>query len=57
MLSRDCGKCKYLLRMIGVGLGIRCSYDENQHYVNEDSSHKKLPVIISAVPEGCLSKQ
>jgi hypothetical protein len=53
MLLKDCQDCKYCRRMIGVGLGVRCSHPENQKFKRIDESHPQLPVIISRVSEEC----
>jgi len=56
MLSSDCNGCIYCQRMIGVGLGVRCTHDENQKYKKNDDKHRNLPVIISNIPKKCVYK-
>ena len=48
MLIKTCRGCKYYVWMVGIGLGVRCTKEENQKY--KDGHLKNLPVIISLVP-------
>jgi len=51
MNSDVCRKCKYVVWVVGLGLGVRCNYQENQKY--KKKSDNELSVIISNVPIGC----
>lgn len=56
MLLNDCDGCVYCQRMIAVGLGVRCTREENQKYKKDDDKLKNLPVIISNIPDKCEYK-
>jgi len=53
MLSKDCKGCKYCVWMVALGLGIRCSHEENQKYKPKDEKLQNLPVVISHITENC----
>ena len=53
MLMEECGRCKYKARLIGLGLGVRCTHPDNQQYKLKDDN-KTMPIIISRVPSNCL---
>ena len=56
MLMEECDKCKHLVRLIGLGLGARCTHSDNQKYkLKEDNQN--MPVIISRIPSDCKLKE
>ena len=53
MLMEECGRCKYKARLIGLGLGVRCTHPDNQKYKLKDDN-QTMPIIITRVPSSCL---
>ena len=45
----DCKDCKWVLWMVGIGLGVRCDHPKN----NKEGD---VPIIISRIPKGCEYK-
>ncbi len=56
MLMEECGRCKYLIRLIGLGQGVRCWHPSNQKYKFKEDN-QTMPVIISRIPGNCLFKE
>ncbi len=56
MLMEECAKCKHIRRLIGLGLGVRCMHPNNQQY-KLDEDNQTMPVIISRIPNNCLSEE
>jgi hypothetical protein len=54
MLLKDCNNCQYLIRLIGIGQGVRCGNDTNQTLKKDDAD--KSPILISKVPDNCPFK-
>ena len=52
----ECQGCKYLIKIIALGLGVRCRHPESQKYKLEDDILSHMPVIISRIPSGCKLK-
>ena len=53
MTLEECQGCKYLIKIIALGLGVRCRHPENQKYKLEDEILPHMPVIISRIPSPC----
>ena len=49
----ECGRCKYKARLIGLGLGVRCTHPDNQQYKLKDDN-QTMPIIITRVPSNCF---
>ena len=52
MLSKDCIDCKYVVWMVALGQGVRCSHTEHKKYKKENEK-SNAPVVISYIPSGC----
>jgi len=55
MMMKECGRCKYKVHLIGLGLGVRCTHPDNQKYKREEDN-QNMPILISRVPSNCLYK-
>jgi hypothetical protein len=47
--EKVCYNCKYMLWMVGIGLGVRCGYE---YYLKEDK-HLEIPKIIPHLKHTC----
>lgn len=56
MLMEECGRCKYLIRLIGLGKRVRCSHPDNQKYRLKDDN-ATFSVIITRVLQNSLFKE
>ena len=50
MKNIDCKDCKWVVWLVGLGLGVRCNHPKN----NKEGDD--LPIIISRIPKGCEYK-
>ena len=57
MTLEECDGCKYLIRLIGLGLGVRCTHPDNQKYKLKEELLPHLPLIITRVPINCPLKE
>lgn len=48
MLSVQCKGCKYCSWNVGIGQGVRCTNELNQHY---KIHHTQAPILINEIPE------
>ena len=48
MKTIDCKDCKWVVWLVGLGLGVRCNHPKNKE--------GDIPIIISRIPEGCEYK-
>lgn len=57
MTLEECCGCKYLVRLIALGLGARCRHPDNQKYKRKGEALPHLPIIISRIPSPCMHKK
>jgi hypothetical protein len=52
MNIHTCKKCKHVIWLVALGLGVRCKHEENQQH--KLPTDKNLPVVVSRIPDGCI---